>query len=95
MIILQRIIWPVYINSKRSKKEGRKINKEKAILKPKLTEISRAARKLHLSPKVEDEKSYPNSWWENSGRIIIETKESSKNKILIEISETIKTLRQK
>ncbi|KZX16073.1 signal recognition particle protein Srp19 [Methanobrevibacter cuticularis] len=92
---METIIWPVYINSKLSRKEGRKIKKEIAVSDPKLTEMSRAARKLNMNPKTEDDKSYPSSWWENSGRIIVSTENISKNNILIKISETIKTLRQK
>jgi signal recognition particle subunit SRP19 len=82
------------MNSKRTRKEGRKINKKDAVSEPKLTEISRAARKLNLNSKTEDNKSYPKFWWENSGRIIIERENISKNKVLTEISQTIKSLRQ-
>ena len=90
---METIIWPVYIDSNRSRGEGRKINKDNAVSEPKLTEISRAALKLDLNPKTEDDKSYPRFWWENSGRIIIETEKTSKNKLLLEISKTIKELR--
>ncbi|WP_224425259.1 signal recognition particle subunit SRP19/SEC65 family protein [Methanobrevibacter sp. TMH8] len=92
---MDTIIWPSYIDSKRSRKEGRKINKSDAVADPKLTEISRAARKLNLNPKTEDDKLYPRFWWESSGRIIIERKDISKNKILANISQEIKNLRQK
>ena len=91
---MDTIVWPTYINSKRSRKEGRKINKSDAVSDPKLTEISRAARKLDLNPKTEDDKYYPGFWWEDSGRIIIERENISKNKALAEISQTIKSLRQ-
>lgn len=92
---METIIWPVYIDSNRTRKEGRRINKSAGIASPKLTEISRAAHKLNLNPKTEDDKSYPRFWWEESGRIIIEREDISKNDILIKISETIKDLRQK
>ena len=91
---MDTIIWPVYIDSNRTRKEGRKISKKDAVSDPKLTEISRATRKLSLDPKTEDDKSYPRFWWENSGRIIIERENVPKNKVLVEISQTIKTLRQ-
>ena len=91
---MDTIVWPVYIDSKRTRKEGRKINKKNAVSNPKLTEISRAARKLGLNPKTEDDKSYPRFWWEYSGRIIIERENISKNNILVEISQKIKILRQ-
>jgi len=92
---METMIWPVYIDSKKSRNEGRKVSKEYAVSKPKLTEISRAARKLNLNSKVEDDKSYPGSWWEHSGRVIVERENTSKNEILVKISETIKKLREK
>ena len=91
---MDTIVWPVYIDSKRSRGEGRKINKKNAVSDPKLTEISRAARKLGLNPKTEDDKAYPRFWWEDSGRIVIDRGDISKNNVLVEISQKIKSLRQ-
>ena len=92
---METMIWPIYIDSQKSRSEGRKINKKDAVSRPKLTEISRAARKLNLKPKVEDDTSYPNSWWENSGRVIVERENISKKEILVKVSETIKSMRKK
>jgi signal recognition particle subunit SRP19 len=91
---LETIIWPVYIDSGKSRKEGRKISKKIAISEPKLSEIAKAAKKLNMNPKKEEDKSYPGFWWENSGRIIVEREDISKNKVLTEISETIRSLRE-
>ncbi|WP_297898679.1 signal recognition particle subunit SRP19/SEC65 family protein [Methanobrevibacter sp.] len=92
---METIIWPAYIDSSKSRSDGRKISKDDAISHPKLTEIARAARKLGLSPKTEDDKSYPKFWWDDTGRIIIEREEVSKNKILVDISQSIKSLRKR
>jgi signal recognition particle subunit SRP19 len=61
------IIWPAYLDSKRTKSEGRKIPKNKAVSSPKLREVTKAAKKLGLDPKVEKYKSYPTSWWNTLG----------------------------
>ena len=91
---MDTIIWPAYIDSKKSRNEGRKISKDNAVSDPKLTEISNAARKLDLNPKTEEDKSFPIFWWEESGRVIIERENISKNKVLVEISQKIKSLRR-
>lgn len=91
---MEKIIWPVYIDSTKSRKEGRRVNKKIAISSPELTEIAKAARKLNLKPKIQEYKSYPGLWWENSGRIIIETENNKKNEILSEISNVIQNLRE-
>jgi len=50
---MKAIIWPVYVDSKKSKHEGRKIPMDDAVDSPKLREISKAANKLGLNPEVE------------------------------------------
>lgn len=39
------IIWPVYLDSTKTKSEGRKIPREGSVKAPKLREISQAAKK--------------------------------------------------
>lgn len=89
---MKTIIWPVYIDSKKTKKEGRRISKENAVPSPKLREISNAAKKLKLNPEVEKNKSYSRSWWESSGRVSVD-KNISKMEILVKISNMIKGMR--
>ena len=85
-------IWPVYIDSEKSKKEGRRIPKENSVPSPKLREISNAAKKLQLNPEIENNKSYSRSWWESSGRVIVD-KSMTKRETLIKISNMIKGIR--
>jgi signal recognition particle subunit SRP19 len=89
---MKTIIWPVYIDSKKTKKEGRRISKENAVPSPKLREISKAAEKLHLNPEVENSKSYSRSWWESPGRVIVD-KSATKRETLTKISNMIKGMR--
>jgi signal recognition particle subunit SRP19 len=70
---MKAIIWPVYIDSKKSKHEGRKISMEHA---------------------VEKYKSYSRSWWETSGRVIVD-KNMPKREILIKICKMIQGVRDK
>jgi signal recognition particle subunit SRP19 len=91
---MKAIIWPVYIDSKKTKHEGRKIPIQDAVSTPKLREISRAAEKLGLNPEVEKNKSYSRSWWELSGRVAVD-KNQPKREILIKISKMIKGTRDK
>ncbi|MDR0912833.1 MAG: signal recognition particle subunit SRP19/SEC65 family protein [Methanobrevibacter sp.] len=90
---MSRIVWPVYLDSTKSQSEGRKISQEFAVKNPKLTEISRAARRLNFNPVTEDDKAYPGSWYEFSGRVLIEPGDLTKNQALIKIANTIKQLR--
>ncbi len=89
---MKAIIWPVYIDSKKTKHEGRKISVEHAVSSPKLREITKAAKKLGLNPEIEKNKSYSKSWWEGSGRVTVD-KTMPKREILIKISNMIRGAR--
>jgi signal recognition particle subunit SRP19 len=89
---MKTIIWPVYIDSGKTKKDGRRISKKDAVTSPKLREISNAAKKLNLNPEVENNKFYSRSWWESSGRVSVD-KNIPKRELLIKISNMIKGMR--
>ena len=89
---MKAVIWPVYIDSKKTRGEGRRISKENAVSSPKLREISKAAAKLGMNPKIEKNKSYPRSWWESSGMVIID-KNLPKQETLVKISNMIQSSR--
>ncbi|MBI5680626.1 MAG: signal recognition particle protein Srp19 [Methanobacterium sp.] len=89
---MRTIIWPVYIDSEKTKKEGRRVSKENGVPSPKLREISNAAKKLQLNPETENSKSYSRSWWESSGRVTVD-KNMPKREVLIKISNMIKGMR--
>ena len=86
------IIWPSNIDRSKTRKMGRVIPKRASVKNPKLSEIFDAAKKLGLDPEVESDKSYPKSWWERSGRVIV-NKKSPKSEAAKEISKEIKFFR--
>lgn len=88
------VIWPAYLDATKPKSRGRKISRAKAVKSPRLSEIVEAARKLGLNPVVEEEKAFPSSWWEFSGRVLVD-KKGSKTELLRRIAELIKEAREK
>lgn len=85
------VIYPQYLDSSKTRSEGRKISLKHAIPHPKVEEIIKASEKLGLEPFVEDKK-YCREWWVYTQRIII-NKKDSKLKTLREISLKIKEMR--
>jgi len=51
-------IYPVYINSKKTMKEGRRLPKSQAVDNPTASEIAEVCRQLGFLVKLEGEKSY-------------------------------------
>ncbi len=86
------VIYPAYIDSSLSRKEGRKIPKSIAVHNPRVEEIVRAAEELGLNPSIEDSR-YPKFWWKYKVRIVID-KVDSKQRILKMIAEKINELRK-
>lgn len=89
----RQVIWPVYLDSTKSRKQGRRIPKSIAVEAPKLQEIEQATRLLGYSPEAKPELAYPKMGWEKKGCVLVE-KRDSKNKVLRKIAERINALRK-
>jgi signal recognition particle subunit SRP19 len=63
------IIWPVYLDGEKSRKEGRKVPKELGVKNPKLKDIFNALKKMGYSAEIVKNKSYPKEHWETLGYI--------------------------
>lgn len=86
------VIWPAYIDARRSRGEGRQISKRDAIEKPTVDEIMVAAMEMGLAPEAEKEMHYPKEWWEKSGRVTV-PKRGPKTAMVREIAARIKRRR--
>ena len=86
------VVWPAYIDSTRSRGEGRKIARREAVPRPRIEEIVEAAERLGLNPEVEDAR-YPRSWWEDRQRVIVD-KMGSKLETLRAIAAEIRRIRE-
>lgn len=92
---MKTIVWPVYIDSTKTRGQGRKISRKNSVKSPKIGEISRAARKLKLNPETESKKSYPGLWWDYNGRVLVNREEETKIEVLVKISQEIQKTRNK
>ena len=87
-------IWLANLDAKVSRSRGRKVPRELAVPKPTLKEVVEAAEQLGLDPIVEENKSYPKSWWQHKGRVLVK-KVNSKINILKAIARKILENREK
>jgi signal recognition particle subunit SRP19 len=71
----QAIIWPIYFDANKSRKEGRRTAKNCAVIAPKIFEIQQAAEKLGLRNEVNLEAHFPKTPWAKTGMLIVEKKE--------------------
>jgi signal recognition particle subunit SRP19 len=69
------IIWPVYFDCNKTRKDGRRIPKNLAVQSPKIAEIKEAADKLGLENEINLEAHFPKVPWAKSGMILVEKKQ--------------------
>ena len=84
------IFWPQYFDAKRSRSKGRRIPRKFAIEKINNDDILKAAKRLGYEAHYEKGYQYPRTWWDDPGRVSINTKGKKKTKVLIDVAKDIK-----
>ena len=87
------IFWPHYFDAKRSRNNGRRLSKKLAIEKVTTKEVASAAKRLGYQIEIEGNYRYPKTWWEDPGRVLINTKGKRKSKVLLEVAREIRKIR--
>jgi signal recognition particle subunit SRP19 len=82
------IIWPIYFDSTKTRKEGRRIPKNMAVQSPKIAEIKEATDKLGLKNEINLEAHFPKIPWAKSGMLLVE-KTEAKEKIVQKIAKQL------
>ena len=86
------IIFPAYLDSDYSRKEGRRLPKSESISQPTLLELRLAAEKVGWNFEEDKEGVYPKEHWKKRGLIRIEKPEDlNKTMVLKQLSREIKT----
>ena len=85
------VIWVNYFDKSLSRKEGRKIPKNKAISKPKLEELVDIINSMGYKIIDKKEARYPSSWWIKSGYVVIDkssiNESENKNEVIDKIAK--------
>lgn len=86
------VLWPVYFDSKASRKAGRRVSKEISVSTPEIENIAKAAASLGYDVVTQKEKAHPSTWWQKSGRVLVKNpRRIKKNKIIKDVAERLKT----
>ena len=87
------IFWPQYFDSRRTRSNGRRLPKNLAIDKVNIDDIAKAARRLGYRAEIEKNFKYPRTWFDEPGRVLINTKGKKKSKVLLEIAKELRKMR--
>ena len=66
------VVWPEYFDIRRTRAQGRRVSRALAVQDPTVDKIAKALAVLRLEFKIETDKAYPKSWYNHSGRILVE-----------------------
>jgi len=86
------IIWPVYLDSTKTRKEGRRISRNLGVPSPKILEIKEALEKLGLEYEPVLEAGYPKTPWLKTGMILVK-KNEPKDQIIQKIAKQLSKIR--
>ena len=82
------IIWPIYFDCNKTRKDGRRVPKTMAVQSPKILEIKEAADKLGLMNEIKLEAHFPKNHWAKTGMLLVEKKEA-KEKIIQKLAKQL------
>jgi signal recognition particle subunit SRP19 len=82
------IIWPVYFDSTKTRKDGRRIPKNLSVPSPKILQIKDAVEKLGLECELVMEAGYPKTPWLKTGMLLVK-KNEAKEKIIRRIAKQL------
>jgi len=86
------IFWLAYFDKHLTRKQGRRLSMKETIDKLTLEQLAEAARALGFEVDVDPEARFPASWFEHSGRIIVNTGGQVKSKVLEKIGKQLRKM---
>ena len=85
------VIWPAYIDSTKSRSEGRRVPRDVAVEEPDAREVAKAVKQVGYEPTYEPDKRYPRSWWE-AGRVTVDA-DDEKDDVLRAVAAYVGAMR--
>lgn len=86
------IVWPVYFDQTKTRKNGRRVPKSLTVRHPKIAEVTTAVAKLGLKHEVALDVGYPKTPWLKTGKITVE-KKGTKEQIIRKIAKQLLKIR--
>jgi len=86
------IIWPIYFDTSKTRKEGRRVPKNLAVQSPRIVELKEATDKIGIRNEIRLEAHFPKTHWAKNGMLLVEKKEA-KEKIIQKIAKQLVRIR--
>ncbi|RBI61849.1 signal recognition particle protein Srp19 [halophilic archaeon] len=92
--MVEKVIWPAYIDAELSRREGRRVPQEVAVSEPTVDEIAKAVQQVGYDAVVERDKAYSRENWRARGRVLVKNADdASKNDLIQAVAAYVAALR--
>ncbi len=88
----ETVIWPAYLDSSKSRGQGRRVPEDVGVDSPDAKEIAKAVKQVGYDFEYEADKRYPKSWWEDTGRVTVDA-DDSKDDVLRAVAAYLDAMR--
>ncbi len=82
------IIWPTYFDVSKTRKNGRRVPKNMAVVSPKINELQIAASRLNMRNEIIEGAGYAKTPWNKSGMMLVE-KKCAKEQIIKQLAKQL------
>ena len=93
--MVEKVIWPAYLDATKSRKEGRRVPADLAVESPTADEIAEAVGQVGYDAVIERDLAYPRQPWEATGRVQVEgAADDTKNDLVQAVAAYVAALRE-
>jgi len=91
--MVENVIWPAYLDTSKTRAEGRRVPREQAVDEPTVDEIAKAAQQVGYDAVIERDMTYPREY-EPRGRVLVKgADDATKNDLVQAIAAYVDILR--
>ncbi|MFB6227321.1 MAG: signal recognition particle subunit SRP19 [Halobacteriales archaeon] len=92
--MVEKVIWPAYLDADRSRREGRRVPEDLAVPDPEVEEIAEAVGQVGYDAVIERDVAYPREPWRESGRVTVKgADDDAKNDLVQAVAAYVGALR--
>ena len=92
--MVEKVIWPAYLDAERSRRDGRRVPVDAAVTEPTVDAIAEAVGQVGYDAVIERHVAYPREPWRASGRVRVkDADDSTKNDLVQAVAAYVGALR--
>lgn len=92
--MVDKLIYPAYLDARKSRREGRRVPDDLAVETPTVDEIASAVGQVGYDTVVEREKAYARQPWDRTGRVRVrDADDATKNDLVQAVAAYVAALR--